>query len=107
METTNILDNSRFWLIIAFITIVHILGMIYIDIMAVDAAQYASISHEMLENGEFLQVQHREADYLDKPPLLFWVTATSYKLFGISNFTFRLPTFFVPDTGRLFNVQAG
>lgn len=85
--------KSLFWIAFGLITIVHLLGMLLIDIMDVDAAQYASISREMLESGDFLQVQHRHTDYLDKPPLLFWVTALSFELFGISNFTFRLPSF--------------
>lgn len=85
--------GSRFWVFLGLISVVHLLGMTFIDVMDVDAAQYASISREMLESGEFLQVQHRHEDYLDKPPLLFWVTAMSFKFFGISNFTFRLPSF--------------
>jgi 4-amino-4-deoxy-L-arabinose transferase-like glycosyltransferase len=87
------IKNSWFWTLMVMITLVHLLGMICIDIMDVDASQYASISREMLDSGELLQVQHRHADYLDKPPLLFWVTAFSFKIFGVSNFTFRLPSF--------------
>ena len=87
------IDKGWFWILFGMITVVHLLGMLCIDIMDVDAAQYASISREMLESGEFLQVQHRHADYLDKPPLLFWVTALSFKVFGISGFAFRLPSF--------------
>ena len=55
-----------------------------IDVMDVDASQYASIAMEMLQGGSWLEVQHRHADYLDKPPLLFWASALSYALFGIS-----------------------
>ena len=62
------------------LSLVHILGMIFIDIMEIDAAQYASISQEMLQTGDYLQVHHRHADYLDKPPLLFWLTSFSFKL---------------------------
>lgn len=80
------------WLL-ALITLVHVLGMALIDIMEVDAAQYASISQEMLQTGEYLQVHHRYEDYLDKPPLLFWVTSLSFKVFGAGNFAYRLPSF--------------
>ena len=86
-------SNRYWWGFLGLLILVHLLGMSLIDIMEVDAAQYASISQEMLQTGEYLQVHHRYADYLDKPPLLFWVTSLSYKLFGISNFTFRLPSF--------------
>jgi hypothetical protein len=37
--------------------------------MNVDAAQYASISQEMLRNHSYLQVMDLQYDYLDKPPL--------------------------------------
>ncbi len=30
--------------------------------------------------------------YLQKPPFMFWLAALSFKLFGISNFTYKLPT---------------
>lgn len=73
-------------------TIVYVIGL-FINVMEVDAAQYASISREMLENGSFLQVLHRGQNYLDKPPLLFWLSAFSFKLFGVSNVAFKLPTF--------------
>ena len=62
-----------------------------IDIMDIDAAQYASIAREMTENGSYLQVYQREADYLDKPPLLFWLASLSFTLFGFTNAAFKLP----------------
>lgn len=61
-----------------------------IDVMDVDAAQYASISMEMADSGEFLEVQHRGQDYLDKPPLLFWTSAIMFKLFGLHNWSYKL-----------------
>lgn len=64
-----------------------------IDVMDVDASQYASIAREMLQNGSWLQVQHRGADYLDKPPLLFWLSTASFSLFGVSNWAYKLPSF--------------
>lgn len=62
-----------------------------VQIMDVDAAQYASMGREMLERGDFLHVFDRGNPYLDKPPLIFWLTAGSYWLFGMSNFAFKLP----------------
>lgn len=68
------------------------LSGINLDILGVDAAQYASISKEMSETGNYLQVMHRGTDYLDKPPLLFWLSAGSFELFGVSNWAYRLPS---------------
>ena len=87
------LSTKWYWALFALITVVHLLGMGLIDIMDVDAAQYASMSREMLETGNYLQLFNRGGEYLDKPPFLFWVTSLSFKFFGISNFTYKLPSF--------------
>jgi len=71
---------------------VYVRGL-FLDVMDVDASQYASISMEMLQSGNWLQVQHRYADYLDKPPLLFWTSALSFALFGLHNWAYKLPSF--------------
>ena len=63
----------------------------FIDVMDIDAAQYFAISREMLESGNYLQVHATGNDYLDKPPLLFWLASFSLKVFGISNFAYKLP----------------
>jgi 4-amino-4-deoxy-L-arabinose transferase-like glycosyltransferase len=61
--------------------------------MNVDAAQYASISQEMLRNHSYLQVMDLQYDYLDKPPLLFWISSLSMGVFGVSNFAYKLGAF--------------
>jgi 4-amino-4-deoxy-L-arabinose transferase-like glycosyltransferase len=74
------------------IVIIYLIGF-GIDVMDIDAAQYASMSREMLASGHFLQVYDFGKDYLDKPPFLFWISALSMKIFGINNFAYRLPSF--------------
>ncbi len=69
--------------------------MAAIEVMDVDASQYASISREMMDNGSYLVVKHRLEDYLDKPPFLFWISAISMKIFGINHFAYRLPSFLI------------
>lgn len=86
--------------LIAFLS----LGAIYffnlfIDIMDVDAAQYASIAQEMIQGGSYLEVYHRGTDYLDKPPLLFWLSALSFNIFGFSNWAFKLPAVLILAMG--------
>lgn len=87
-------DSSVFmtWLLFALIFAAYLPGL-FVDVMDVDASQYASISMEMLQSGEFLQVLHRHSNYLDKPPLLFWLSALSFKIFGYTNWAYKLPSF--------------
>jgi 4-amino-4-deoxy-L-arabinose transferase-like glycosyltransferase len=75
------------------------IAALFISVMDVDASQYASISMEMLQNGEWLQVQHRHADYLDKPPLLFWLSASSFGLFGLHTWAYKLPSLLALGAG--------
>jgi 4-amino-4-deoxy-L-arabinose transferase-like glycosyltransferase len=58
--------------------------------MEIDAAQYAAISREMVETGNYLHIYHRGQDYLDKPPLLFWMTSVSVGIFGNTNIAYKL-----------------
>jgi 4-amino-4-deoxy-L-arabinose transferase-like glycosyltransferase len=78
--------------IFAVIIIIYLIGF-GIDVMDIDAAQYASMSREMLASGHFLQVYDFGKDYLDKPPFLFWISALSMKIFGVNNFAYRFPSF--------------
>lgn len=82
-------QNWKIYLPFLGILLVYLIGM-FLDIMDIDAAQYASISLEMANSGSYLEVLHRGEDYLDKPPLLFWVSALVFKVLGVSNFTYRL-----------------
>jgi 4-amino-4-deoxy-L-arabinose transferase-like glycosyltransferase len=61
--------------------------------MKIDAAQYASISLEMLQNQSYLQVYDLQSDYLDKPPLLFWISSWSMNAIGICNFAYKIGAF--------------
>ncbi|MBC7774225.1 MAG: glycosyltransferase family 39 protein [Phycisphaerae bacterium] len=89
--------NPWFWLALG-LAAVYLRGL-FLDVMDVDAAQYASISMEMLQNGNWLQVQHRGAEYLDKPPLLFWLSSASFWLFGLHNWAYKLPSLLAAFAG--------
>lgn len=91
----NYFKNSRLGLLdfIPFlgIILVHISG-IDVDVMGVDAPQYAAMSREMIEKGSYLEITDRYKDYLDKPPFLFWITSLSFQIFDFSNFAYKLPS---------------
>jgi 4-amino-4-deoxy-L-arabinose transferase-like glycosyltransferase len=92
-DITILSDNNIVkWVPFVGIYIVYIIGL-FLDVMDVDAAQYASMAREMLETGNYLKLYNRYENYLDKPPLVFWLSALSYKLLGVSNFAYKLPSF--------------
>lgn len=89
-DLRNKLNNKWIWLV-AGLAVIYFRGL-FIPVMDVDASQYALISMEMSQHGPWLEVYHRQADYLDKPPLLFWLSALSYTVFGISTWAYKLPS---------------
>jgi 4-amino-4-deoxy-L-arabinose transferase-like glycosyltransferase len=86
------IDRKYIYIVFALLALVCFIGF-GIDIMDIDAAQYASMSREMMASGHYLQLFDLGKDYLDKPPFLFWISSLSLKLFGITNFAYRLPSF--------------
>src|SRR5271169_1253865 len=55
-----------------------------------DEGRYAQIPREMLDSGNWVVPTLQGEPYLDKPPLLYWLVALSYRAFGVS-----------PDAARL------
>jgi 4-amino-4-deoxy-L-arabinose transferase-like glycosyltransferase len=60
-------------------------------ILAPDGALYASIAKTMVKNGNYLELFGNGTDWLDKPHFPFWITAFFFKIFGISNWSYKLP----------------
>src|SRR3989344_1103330 len=57
-----------------------------------DEAWYGSIAREIVRSGDFMKMIWNGKPYYDHPPMGFWLMPISYKLFGISEFSTRLPS---------------
>ncbi len=56
----------------------------------VDAVQ-AQIARNMLSSGDWVTARLDGVPYLEKPPLLYWMIAISYKIFGVHDWAARIP----------------
>lgn len=56
----------------------------------VDAVQ-AQISRNMLQSGDWVTARLDGVVYLEKSPLIYWMMATSMAIFGVHDWTARLP----------------
>ncbi len=91
----TLISTYRYYFFFALLLTGYAVNL-FIDVMEVDAAQYASISREMAETGSYLHVYQHGEDYLDKPPLLFWVSSLGIKIFGHTSVAYKiLPVFFL------------
>lgn len=56
----------------------------------VDAVQ-AQIARNMLESGDWVTARLNGVAYLEKSPLIYWMMATSFRIFGVHDWAARLP----------------
>ncbi|MDR3684937.1 MAG: glycosyltransferase family 39 protein [Geothrix sp.] len=56
-----------------------------------DEGRYAEIPREMLATGDWLTPRLNGVLYFEKPPLQYWLSALSMKLFGVNGAAARLP----------------
>ncbi len=96
----------NFYLILGCFILTYLSGC-FVFPMDIDAAQYASMSMEMLQTGNYLQVTNGGVPYLDKPPLIFWLSSLSMAIFGFSSFAFKLPSVLVSMLGVYSLYQIG
>ena len=56
----------------------------------VDAVQ-AQIARNMITSGDWVTAHLDRVAYLEKPPLVYWLIAISYKVFGVYDWSARIP----------------
>src|SRR3984957_14259780 len=56
----------------------------------VDAVQ-AQIARNMLTSGDWVTARLDGIPYLEKAPLIYWMIAGSYEIFGVSDWAARVP----------------
>lgn len=98
-------ERILFALITGLLLVFYILGLFFN--VTGDAAKYAFISKNIVNTGQWLHFEIQGEPYFQKPQFLFWLSALSFKLFGVSNFTFKLPIFLYSLLGFWGTFQLG
>jgi 4-amino-4-deoxy-L-arabinose transferase-like glycosyltransferase len=89
--TTPFLPARVYKLIFSLLGLVYIIGL-SVPLMDNDSAHHANIALRMHLTGDYVNLIDYGKDYLDKPHLHFWLSAFSYKIFGITTFAYKLPS---------------
>lgn len=89
--TPKVRGVSRWgWLIFVAATLFLFLGTRGLN--EPDEGRYAEIGREMAATGEWLVPHLNGFEHFQKPPLLYWLTATSIRLLGANEWGARLPS---------------
>ena len=66
-------------------------GLGYVHLLDWDEINFAECTREMLMTGDFLEVKINFEPFWEKPPFFMWTQAAMMSLFGINEFSARLP----------------
>jgi len=74
-------------------------GWAYFD---ADEGRYGNVAREMMAYNDWVTPTQNHVKFFDKPPLLYWGMAASYKLFGLQEWAGRLIPTLAALAGVLF-----
>lgn len=100
------LKYSCWWLIILLL-LTNACAMFSPVLNSNDAYFYAVISKTMVNNHDWVNLYYGGQDWLDKPHLPFWLTALSFRIFGVSAFAYVLPGFIFHCIGAIYTYRLG
>ncbi len=80
--------------ILIFIAILaNSVGMFYPLLLSTFSPYYGSIAKHMALSNNWSDLILSGHDWMDKPHLPFWLTAVSFKIFGVNSFAYIIPGF--------------
>ena len=97
---SGIVTNSRtarapvaFSGVLAVLTLILLcIGNHSLPLIDRDEPRFAEASREMLQNGDWILPRFNNQPRYDKPPLIYWMQAASYRALGQNTFAARLPS---------------
>jgi len=96
--------NKNLYIKPALLTVMLLLfiGVVWSSLslpMVVNAAKYAQVSREMLSGGDWIRLTIAGEAYEQKPPLLFWIGALFFHLFGVTTPVWKIAFYLVSLLG--------
>jgi 4-amino-4-deoxy-L-arabinose transferase-like glycosyltransferase len=101
-----IFSDSVYIFLFLLLGLVYIPGL-FVPLMDNDSAHHANIALHMYLSRDYINLTDAGKDYLDKPHLLFWLCAFSYKIFGVTSFAYRFPSFCFTILGTYSTFRLG
>src|SRR3990167_2045270 len=89
-------EDSPFFKILLVIFVLYVILYFFrlgsVGLIDVDEPRYAEAGREMLKSGNWIVPYFNYVVRFDKPIFFYWLEAISMKIFGINEFSARLPS---------------
>lgn len=97
------------FLVLAFTVFLRLISLSLSPLFDTTETRYASIAQEIILHQDWItpRLPFFDEPFLGKPPLSFWLIATSYKFFGSNEFAARFPNFLESLLTLLFTFLIG
>ena len=79
------------WSVLLLVTLAMLGTQLSYPLFEPDETRNAQLALNILDSGQWMALQLHGQHYWDKPPLMAWLTATSYQVFGVSEASTRIP----------------
>lgn len=98
MFINNFLQSQKF--LYFLLALVYGFGL-FLPLMENDSAQHATMAMDMYLRNDFTHLFKAFEPYLDKPHLHFWLSAFSFKIFGVHDWAYRIPALLFTILGAI------
>ncbi len=92
------MPQERIWsrlaiaLPVLFASVIYLFSTTNRGVIDYDEGYYSQVALHMVKHDDWVTPYANGVRFLEKPPLMYWVTAASLKTFGVNEFALRLPT---------------
>jgi len=80
-----------FWIVLSLTALLYLINFSVNDIWTENESFYAESVREMVEQGNYLEINYNYQPRFNKPPLTYWLIAASTRVLGMNEFAIRLP----------------
>ena len=82
---------KRAWLLLfVFLAAFYLWGLGSLPLVGPDEPRYAEVAREMLARHDLITPTLGGLPWFEKPPLLYWLMAAGYRVFGVTEYAARL-----------------
>jgi len=92
LQVLEKLNDICYYFVITLVALIFFFSRLYEPSLSGDELKYALIAKNMMKSHSYFVACLGDELYFKKPPFFFWLILISYKIFGISEFSARLPS---------------
>lgn len=102
------LNRNLVWKLIILSVAVTALGAYQLTLLNDDPTLYANIARHIVTSNDWVRLfSYYDQPWLDKPHFPFWMTAISFKIFGVSAWSYNLPGIIFNFIGAIYTYKLG